>query len=73
MGLKLNEAHQLMTYADDENLLGDNTDAINKNMETLIYFNLEIGLEINVEKPKYMLPSRHQNVVQNRYVKIANR
>jgi hypothetical protein len=33
----------------------------------------EIGLEINVEKTKYMLLFRHQNVGQNQDVKIANR
>jgi hypothetical protein len=30
-------------------------------------------LEINVDKTKYMLLSRHQNVGQNRDIKIANR
>jgi hypothetical protein len=33
----------------------------------------EVGLEINVEKTKYMLLSRRQNVGQNRDIKIANR
>jgi hypothetical protein len=33
----------------------------------------EIGLEIKVEKTKYKLLSCHQNVGQNRDVKIANR
>jgi hypothetical protein len=28
MGLKLNETHQLLVYADDVNLLDDNIDAI---------------------------------------------
>jgi hypothetical protein len=31
VGLKLNQTHQLMAYADDVNLLGDNIDTINKN------------------------------------------
>jgi hypothetical protein len=31
VGLKLNVTHQLLVYADDVNLLGDNTDAIRKN------------------------------------------
>jgi hypothetical protein len=44
-----------------------------KNTETLIYASKEVGLEINVEKPKYMLLSRNQNVGQNRDIKIANR
>jgi hypothetical protein len=30
-------------------------------------------LKINVEKTKYILLSRHQNVGQNRDIKIANR
>jgi hypothetical protein len=34
---------------------------------------MEVGLEINVEKTKYMLLSRQQNVGQNPDIKIANR
>jgi hypothetical protein len=49
------------------NLLGD------KNTETLIDASKEVGLEINVEKTKYMLLSRHQNVGENRDINIANR
>jgi hypothetical protein len=30
MGMKLNETYQLLAYADDVNLLGDNIDTINK-------------------------------------------
>jgi hypothetical protein len=51
-----------LAYADDVNLLGDNIDTIKKNMETLIDVSREVGLEINVDKTKYMLLSRHQNV-----------
>jgi hypothetical protein len=57
VGLKLNGTHQLPAYA-DVNLLGDNIDTVNKNTETLIDAVREVGLEINVEKTKYMLPSR---------------
>jgi hypothetical protein len=56
-GLKLNGTHQLLAYADDVNLLGDNIDTINKNTGILIDANKEVGLEINVEKTKYMLVS----------------
>jgi hypothetical protein len=48
VGLKLNGTHQLLAYADDVNLLGDNIDTINKNTETLIDTSKEVGLEINV-------------------------
>jgi hypothetical protein len=55
------------------NLLGDNIDTIKKNMETLVDASKEVGLEMNVEKIKYMLVSHNQNVGQNRDIKIANR
>jgi hypothetical protein len=73
VGLKLNGTYQCLAYADDVNLLGDNIDTIEKNTETLIDASKEGGLEINVEKTKYVLLSRHQNVGQNRDIKIANR
>jgi hypothetical protein len=75
VGLKLNGTHQLLAYADDANLLRDNTDTTKKNTETLIDASKEVGLEINVEKTKtkYMLSSHHQNVGRNRDIKIANR
>jgi hypothetical protein len=52
--LKLNGTHQLLAYADDVNLLGDNIDTIKKDTETLIDASKEVGLEINAEKTKYM-------------------
>jgi hypothetical protein len=55
------------------NLLRDNIDSIKKNTESLIDASKEVGLEINVEKTKHMLLSRHQNVGRNRDIKIAKR
>jgi hypothetical protein len=49
VGLKLNETHQLLAYADDVNLLGDNIDTIKKNTETLIDASKEVGLEIRMD------------------------
>jgi hypothetical protein len=73
VGLKLIGTHQVLAYADDINLLGDKTDTIRKNTETLIDATMERGLEINVEKTKYLLLSCHQNVGQNRNIKITNK
>jgi hypothetical protein len=64
VGWNLNGTHQLLAYADDVNLLGDNIDTIKKNTETLIVDSKEVDLEINVEKTKYMLLSCHQNAAQ---------
>jgi hypothetical protein len=58
---KLNGTHQLLAYTDDVHLLGDNIDTTKKNTEALIDANKEVGLEVNTEKTKYMLPSHHQN------------
>jgi hypothetical protein len=48
----LNGTHQLLAYADEVNLLGDDIDAIKKNTETLIDASKEVGLEINIGKTK---------------------
>jgi hypothetical protein len=45
VGLKLNGTHQLLAYADNVNLLGDNIDTIKKNTETLIDASEDVGLE----------------------------
>jgi hypothetical protein len=55
------------------NLLGDDRDTIKKNTGTLIDASKEVGQEVNAEKSKYMLLSRHQNARQNHDIKIGNR
>jgi hypothetical protein len=72
VGLKLNGTHQLLAYADDVNILGDNIDTVKKNAEASIDARKEVGLEISIEKTKYMLLSRQQNVGQNREIKLVN-
>jgi hypothetical protein len=73
VGLKINETHELLVYADDVTLLGDNTDTIKKNTKTKIDASKEVGLEVNTEKTKYMLLSHYQKDGQNHDIKIANR
>jgi hypothetical protein len=45
VGLKLNGIHQLLAYADDVNLVGDNIDTIIKNTEILTDTSNEVGLD----------------------------
>jgi hypothetical protein len=73
MGLKLNYTHHLLAYADDVTLLGDNIDIVKKNTATVIDASKEVGLEINLEKTKYMSLSHHQYARTNNDKAIANR
>jgi hypothetical protein len=73
MGLKLNATNHLLIYADDVNLLGDNTDIIKKNTKILIDASKDDGLEINVHKTKYILLFRRQTTGESNYIKTENR
>ena len=54
-GLKLNGTHQLLAHADDVNILGGSVHMVKKNAEALVVATKEIGLEVNVDKTKYMI------------------
>jgi hypothetical protein len=62
VGLKLNDTYQVLVYADDVNLLEDNTDTIKKNTETLIDSSKEVGLKVNAKK----IRSRHVSRIQGK-------
>jgi hypothetical protein len=69
----MNGTHQLLAYADDVNVVGENTATIWRNAKALLYASKEAGLEVNPEKTKYMLVSRCQKAGQRQSIKIGNR
>ena len=59
-GLKLNGAHRLLVYADD-NIVGGSAHAIKEDAEAFVVASKEIGLAVNADKSKYLVMSRGQN------------
>ena len=60
-GLKLNGTHQLLSYADDVNVLGGSVHTVKENAEALVVATKIIELEVNADKTKYTIMSRDQN------------
>jgi hypothetical protein len=58
---------------DDGNLLGENVNVVKNIPEALLHVGMEVGLEVNAEKTKYIFVSRHQAMQQTRYVSVANK
>ena len=71
-GLKLNGVTQLLAYADDVDLLGDDVNTIKNNAKIFFKTAKEIGLEVNKEKTKYMLTGRNQVLRNNQNLIIDN-
>jgi hypothetical protein len=71
-GLDLNGAHKFLVYVDDFHLLGGNINIIKENTKALLEASKEVGLEVNIDKNKYMFISRDQTTEQNHCTPIGS-
>jgi hypothetical protein len=67
--LKLNGSHQLQVFADYIDILSGNVHNIKKNT---VVATMNIGLEINADKTKYMIMSGDQNAGRSHNLTIDN-
>ena len=65
MGLDINGTHQVLAYADDVNLIGDDIRTIKRNADMLLNGYKDIGLAVNTGKTKYMEIGRHRGMRGN--------
>jgi hypothetical protein len=72
-GLKLKGTQQLLAYADDVNIVGENMYTMKKSTEALLDANKNVDLEVNLEESKYMLMSLYKKAVQKHSIKIMNK
>ena len=70
--MKLNGTHQLLVYADDDNIREGNVHTIKEIAEALVVASKRNGLEVNADKTKYMAMSRDQNAGQSHSMKTDN-
>ena len=61
----MNGTHQVLTYADDVNLIGGDIRTIERNAGVLLNACKDIGLALNTGKTKYMEIGYHRDIIAN--------
>ena len=61
----MNDTHQVLAYADDVNLIGDDISTIERNANMLLNASKDIGLAVNIGKTKDMEIGRQRGMRAN--------
>ena len=68
LGLDTNGTHQVLFYADDVNLIGDDIRTIERNSDVLRNVCNEIGLAVSTGKTKYLGVRVHWDWMANEHI-----
>ena len=64
LGLDMNATHQVLAYAHDVNLIGDDIRTIERNADVLLNACKDIGLAVDTGKTKYVEIGSHRAMVE---------
>ena len=64
--------HQVLAYATDVNLIGDDIRTIERNADVLLNACKDIVLAVNTGKTKFMEIGRHRGMIANAHLKIGS-
>jgi len=70
--LKLNGTNQILAYADYINIHGGSKHTLMENAEDLVTATRETGLEVSIDKTKYMVMYQDQNAGRIHSVRMNN-
>jgi len=68
----LNVLNQQFVYADDVDLIGDDVDALHSNTDVLVEACDEIGVQVNLNRTRYMITSRNTGNEGNKIIRIRD-
>ena len=67
----MNGTHQVLAYADDVNLIGDDIRTIGRNADGLLNTFNDIGLAVNTGKTTYMEMGRHRGMMADEHSTVV--
>ena len=65
-------SYQVLAYADDVNLIGDDMRTTERNADVLLNACKDIGLSVNAWKTKYIEIGCHRGMTANAHIKIGS-
>ena len=70
--LYMNGTHQVLTYADDVNLIGDDIRRIERNLYLLLNALKDIGLAVNLGKTNNTEIGRHRGLMTREHITVGS-